>query len=244
MFRLPKIAEHESCEACVMGKQARQSFPAGRAWRASRKLQLIHADLCGPIQTKYLGGSRYFLLFVDDYSRLCWVYFLKHKDETFERLLKLKTLVEKQSGKSIKVLQTDRGGEFVSNQFTAYCEDQGIKRELTAPYSPQQNRVAERKNRTIMEIARSLLKHKRLPNGFWVEAMATAVHLINISPTKAVKNMTSYQAWRGLKPTVSHLRVFGCLAFSLIPAQHLKKLDMRSVKCIFIGYCLVCSRRR
>ena len=95
---------------------------------------------------------------------------------------------------SIKKLRTDRGGEFLSNEFTSFCEENGICRELTAPYTPQQNGVAERKNRTVVEMARSMLKAKELPDQFWGEAVATAVYLLNISPTKAVQNKTPYHA--------------------------------------------------
>lgn len=97
----------------------------------------MHADLCGPMLVESLGGSRYFLLFLDDYSRMCWVYFLKAKSEAFDCFKKFKSLVEKLSGYPIKTLRTDRGGEFVSDEFSVFCEKNGIHRELTAPYSPQ-----------------------------------------------------------------------------------------------------------
>lgn len=231
---LPHISEFEFCEGCVYGKQSRNSFPVGKSWRASECLELVHADLCGPMQTESLGGSKYFLLFTDDYSRMSWIYFLKFKSETFENFKKFKALVENQSGSRIKAFRTDRGGEFLSNDFTAFCDEHGIRRELTAPYTPEQNGVAERKNRTVVEMARSLLKAKNLPNQFWGEAAATAVYLLNISPTKAVLNQTPYEAWMGRKPRVSHLKFFGCVAYALVPFH--SKLDEKSEKCIFIGY--------
>ena len=214
----------------------RKSFPSGVSWRASNCLELIHADLCGPINTESIGGSRYFFLITDDYSRMSWVYFMKNKSEAFENFKNFKAMVEKQSEKSIKVLRTDRGGEFCSNEFNHFCETNGIRRELTAPYTPEQNGVAERKNRTVVEMARSMLKAKHLPNSLWAEAVATAVFLLNLSPTKAVQNRTPYEAWGGTKPTVSHLKVFGCVAYALVSSQHRRKLDEKSEKCIFIGY--------
>ncbi|CAL5340443.1 unnamed protein product [Camellia sinensis] len=237
VFGLPKIGSIELCEGCIYGKQTRKSFPVGKAWRASTCLELIHADLCGPMQTKSFGGSRYFLLFTDDYSRMSWVYFLENKSEAFEKFKHFKAKVEKQSGFCIKVLRTDRGGEFLSKDFDLFCEENGIQRELTTPYTPEQNGVAERKNRTVVEMARSMLQAKGLSNGFWAEAVATSVYLLNLSPTRAVMNRTPVEAWRGTKPSVSHLRVFGCIAYALVNSQFRHKLDEKSEKCIFIGYC-------
>ncbi len=134
---LPKIGKLIFCEGCVYGKQNRRSFPIGKSWRASNCLELVHADLCGSMKAESLGGSRYFLLFTDDYSRMSWVYFLKFKYEIFENFRKFKALVEKQSGRSIKALRTNHGGEFLSNDFTVFCDENGIRRELTAPCTPE-----------------------------------------------------------------------------------------------------------
>jgi len=142
---LPKINDLDFCEGCVYGKQRRISFPINKVWRASNCLELVHADVCGPMSVESLGGSRYFLLFTDDYSRMSWVYFLKFKSEVFENFKRFKALVEKQSGCSIVALRSDRGGEFTSNEFATFCEKNGIHRELTAPYAPEQNGVAEGK---------------------------------------------------------------------------------------------------
>lgn len=167
-------------------------------------LGLIHADLCGPMHTESFSGNRYFLLFTDDYSRMSWVYFLKFKSEASENFKKFKALVGKQRGCGIKVLRTDRGGEFCSNEFNTFCEEHGIRRVLSSPHTPQQNGIAERKNRNVVEMARSMLNAKGLPNDFWAEAVATAVYLINLSSTRAVADQTPYEASRGMKPSVSH----------------------------------------
>lgn len=235
---LPNIGPVENvCEGCIYGKQHRKSFPVGRSFRATSCLEIVHADLCGPMNTESLAGSRYFLLLTDDYSRMSWVYFLKLKSETFASFKKFKALVENQVGNKVRVLRTDRGGEFLSQEFKVFCEENGIHRELTAPYTPEQNGIAERKNRTVMEMARSMLKSKDLPNQFWAEAVHTAVYLLNISPTKAVMGRTPFEICKGRKPWVSHLRIFGCIAYALINSQHHKKLDEKSEKCIFFGYC-------
>ena len=122
-----------------------------------------------------LDGSKYFLLITDDYSRMSWVYFLKAKSEAFESFKIFKAMVEKQSGLYVRALRTDRGGEFLSNEFITFCEEQGIRRELIAPYTPKKNGVAERKNRIVVEMARSMIKARGVPNRFWYEAVATAV---------------------------------------------------------------------
>ena len=157
VLRLPRIDALEFCEGCVYGKQNKNSFPVGKSWRASSCLELVHADLCGPMSVESLGGSRYFLLFTDDYSRMICVYFLKFKSETFENFKKYKCFIEKQSSCRIKTLRTDRGGEFMSNEFNTFCEE-CIHRKLTAPYTPEQNGVAERKNWTVVEMGRGMMQ--------------------------------------------------------------------------------------
>ncbi|XP_076918357.1 uncharacterized protein LOC143578759 [Bidens hawaiensis] len=144
-------------------------------------------------------------------------------------------MVEKESRRCIKVLRSDRGGEFCSHEFNSLCSEAGIKRELTAPYTPQHNGVVERKNRTIMGLARSMLFKKQLPKCFWAEAVSTAVYTMNRSPTKALVKQTPLHAWSGIKPTVGHMKAFGCIAYGLNLA-HKSKLDQRSEKQIFIGY--------
>ena len=161
---------------------------------------------------------------------------MKFKSETFESFKRFNELVEKQSGYSIKILHSDRGGEFTSNEFAAFCEKNGVHRQLTAPYTPEQNGVAKRKNRTVVEMARSLMNAASLSKRFWAEAVATAVYILNISPTKAVVNRTPYEAWMSRKPRVSHLKVFGCIAYTLDKSPSRRKLDVKSEKYIFVGY--------
>ncbi|CAM8990990.1 unnamed protein product [Rhodiola kirilowii] len=226
----------QPCEACLRGKQHREPFPVGKARRANQPLELVHTDLCGPVEVESLGGKRYMMALVDDFSRKTWVYFLREKSEAFRTFKEFKTFVEKQSGYTLKTLRSDRGGEFTSNEFSSYCRTEGIRRQLTASYTPQQNGIAERKNRTIFEMARSMLKAKELPKPYWAEAVSCAVFLLNRCPTKAVQGKTPDEAWSGVKPDVSCLRVFGCIAYPHIPDQRRRKLDDKSRRCIFIGY--------
>ncbi|KAL0443704.1 UNVERIFIED_CONTAM: Retrovirus-related Pol polyprotein from transposon TNT 1-94 [Sesamum latifolium] len=144
-------------------------------------------------------------------------------------------MVENQSGFRIKALRSDRGGEFTSNEFKIFCEQNGIHRPMTTPYSPQQNGVAERKNRTILNMARSMLKCKNMPKEYWAEAISCAVYLMK-SYTKSVHEKTPQEAWSGYKPVVTHLRVFGSIAYTHISHQKRTKLDDKSARYVFIGY--------
>ena len=224
------------CEGCVIGKQARNSFPRKVEFRARRCLELIHTDICGPITPNSFGEKRYFITFIDDYTRKTWVYFLKEKSEAFEVFKKFKVMVEKMTGCYIKALRSDRGGEYMSTAFTRFCNEQGIKRFLTAPYSPQQNGVAERKNRTILDMVWPMLKCKNMPKEFWVEAVQCAVYVQNRCPHAKLEDQTPQEAWSGYKPTVSHLKVFGSVAYAHVPDQRRTKLDDKSKKYVFIGY--------
>ncbi|KAH9681306.1 hypothetical protein KPL71_026926 [Citrus sinensis] len=189
---LPDIGRYEKvCEGCIYGKMHRLPFPKN-SWRAKAPLELVHADICGPTRTFSLNNRRYFILFVDDYTRMMWIYFLNEKSEAFSTFLQFKALAERQSGCKMKTLRTDRG---------------------------------ERKNRTIVEMARSMLKGKGIPNNLWAEACHTAVYILNRSPTKAVRDKTPFEAWHNRKPTVDHLKIFGSIAYALIPAQNREKFD-------------------
>ena len=185
---------------------------------------------------KSLGGAEYFLSFIDDKTRYVWVYFLRTKGEVYEKFLEWKAMVELATEKRLKAIRTDNGGEYTSRKFQEYLKTEGVYHELTVPKNPEQNGVAERINRTLIETARSMLIDSHLPHSFWAEAISTAAYLCNRSPTKAVAEMTPYEAWTGKRPQVDGLRVFGYQAFVHIPKDERKKLDSKSRRCIFGGY--------
>ncbi|KAK4399972.1 Retrovirus-related Pol polyprotein from transposon TNT 1-94 [Sesamum angolense] len=146
MTDLPQIQAVEgACEACLQGKQHKKPFPSRTFWRAKAVLELIHTEVCGPMRTPSHEQNRYFILFIDDYSRMTWVYFMREKSEVFKVFKKFKNLVEKQSGRSIKVLRSDRGKEYNNSEFDKFCEEEGIEHQTTVSYNPQQNGVSERK---------------------------------------------------------------------------------------------------
>ncbi|MCP3666763.1 MAG: DDE-type integrase/transposase/recombinase [Gammaproteobacteria bacterium] len=224
------------CDGCALGKQTNEPFPKGQATRAKELLGIIHSDVCGPMQVSSMGGAVYFLSFIDDKSRYVHVDFLKNKSEVFQKFCEFEARVTTLTGQKIKVLRTDNGGEYTSKQFADFCAIKGITHQCTVPYTPQQNGVAERFNRTVEECARSMLQHAGLSMQFWAEAASTAVYLRNRCPTVAVEGMTPYEAWVGQKPGIKHLRVFGCRAFAYTPRVLRKKWDPVSKRSIFLGY--------
>lgn len=184
-----------TCKSCLKGKMTRSSF-SGQGDRASVLLGLIHTDVCGPMTINARGGFSYFITFTDDISRYGYVYLMKHKSESFEKFKEYKNEVENQLGLSIKILRSDRGGEYLSSEFISYLKECGIKSQWTPPGTPQMNGVSERRNRTLLDMVRSMMSDVDLPESFWGFALETATHLLNLAPTKSVST-TPYEIWRG-----------------------------------------------
>ncbi|KAJ9542210.1 LOW QUALITY PROTEIN: hypothetical protein OSB04_028716 [Centaurea solstitialis] len=223
------------CDICLIGKHGRAPFSQQANMRSETPLDLVFGDLCGPISPPTPTGKRYIFLLIDDYSRYMWEYFLDSKDQAFEIFKEFKQMVENKLGIKLKMFRTDRGEEFTSNEFLQYCKDNGISRQLTAPYSPQQNGVVERKNRTILSATRCRMKATNLPQIFWAEAVRHAILILNCTPTKSLEDITPYEALKGRKPNLHHLRIFGCIAYAKVPSQHLTKLDDRSIRMVYLG---------
>ena len=224
------------CEPCAAGKHHRSKFPSSDSKRCQEVLGLIHSDVCGKINTQSLSGAQYFLTFVDDKSRYTWVYVLKRKDQVYEKFKEFKVMIEKATGRQIKALRTDNGGEYRSSQFENFLKDNGIKHELTIPKTPEQNGCAERMNRTLVEMVRSMLSDSNLPHRFWAEALSTAVYIRNRCPTNVLQGTTPVEELTDKKPNVKHLKVFGCKVFAHIPKDERDKLDPKARRCIFLGY--------
>ena len=223
------------CENCVYGKQNRVIFPSGGK-RVKQILEPVHSDVFGPMKVPSLSKSMYDVSFIYDFSRNTWIYFLKNKFEVFDRIKEFKALVENMIEKKIKVLRTDNGEEFCSKEFEEFCRKCGIAWQKTNPYTPEQNGVVERMNKMLMERARSMLSGVRLGHKFWAEAMETTCYLVNRSPSSTLEDKTPQEVWTGKKPSLSHMRVFGCDAYVHVLKEKRTKLDSKSEKCIFIGY--------
>ena len=219
----------------MVGKQHREAIPKRSLWRASQRLQLIHADICGPITPVSNSKKRYFISFIDDFSRKVWIYFLAEKSKAFTIFKNYKNMVEKEAGTFIWYLRTDRGGEFTSLEFNKFCNHHGISRQLTTTYTPQQNGVAERKNRTIINMVKSMLSEKQVLKKFCPKAVNWTTHVLNRSPTLVVKEMTPVEAWSDVKPNVNYFQVFGCIGHVHVPYNLRKKLNDKSFQCVLLG---------
>lgn len=225
----------EKCVICVKGKQTRESFNNSTN-RAAGVLDVVHSDVAF-VPNKSFGGAKCFVTFIDDYSRKVFLYPMKHKNEVYDNFHKFKTFVENQTGRTIKILRTDNGTEYVNNKFESLTTKYGIMHQRTVPHTPEQNGVAERMNRTIIEKVRCMLLDSGLNASFWAEAASTAAYLINRIPCRDMVNETPEERWSNVKPDLSSLRIFGCRAMMHVPKVQRKKLDAKSVECLMMGYC-------
>nr|GEW93973.1 zinc finger, CCHC-type [Tanacetum cinerariifolium] len=223
------------CDVCLIEKHSRAPFSKRAKARSTSPLDLVYGDLCGPISPLAPFEKKYIFLLVDDYSRYMWVYFLNIKDQAFDTFKKYKKTIENKLRTTLKMLRTDRGGEFTSNEFTQYCKENGIARQLIAPYSPQQNGIVKRRNKTIMSTTRFMMKAMNMPQNFWAEAVRRVIYILNSVPTKALEDITPYEAIKRRKPYLEKLRVFGCIAYAKVPSQWLTKLDDRSIRMVYLG---------
>jgi transposase InsO family protein len=158
--------------------------------RSKDLLRLVHSDVCGPMSISARDGSRYFVTFTDDFSRYGYVYLMRHKSESFEKFKEFKVEVENQLGKKIKVFRTDRGEEYLSDEFRGYLKAHGIVPQLTPPRMPQWNGVSERRNMTLLDMVRSMMSKAELSHSFWRFALETAIFMLNRVPSKSVEKDT------------------------------------------------------
>lgn len=199
-------------------------------------MQLIHTDICGPLPVLSHNRSKYLLTFTDDYSRYTWVFFLKKKSQAFEVFKQFKVQVEKECQCEIAALRSDRGGEYLSYAFKAFCQTLGIKRQLTVSHSPHQNGIAERKNRTLFDCGRSLTSGSKLPSYLWEEVIRAANFILNRCPTKPIKGCVPFEKLKGMKPNLGNAKVIGCLAYVFIRKEKRDKLKPTAIKTVLLGY--------
>ena len=223
------------CEGCLLGKMHRIPFPTGRT-RATEIGQLIHSDVCGPMQQITPGGSRYYVIFRDDFSGWCSINIIKHKSEVPDKFMNFAALLKTETRRNVKKIRSDNGGEYCSKEFQDWLAKNGIRHETTAPYTPQQNGVAERANRTIMEAARSQMHAKKIPMELWGEAVTSSVYVLNRSLSSTI-HVTPYETWYGKKPNIAYFRTLGSRAFVHVPDSTRHKLDAKAQEVILVGYC-------
>ncbi|KAJ9685151.1 hypothetical protein PVL29_017257 [Vitis rotundifolia] len=234
------FTDFETYVDCIKGKQTNKSKKG--ATRSSTILEIIHTDICSLDMDSH--GQKYFISFIDDFSRYMYLYILHNKNEALDAFKVFKAEVEKQYGKQIKIVRSDRGGEYYGRYledgqspgpFAKFLQEHGIVAQYTMPGSPDQNGVAERRNRTLLDMVRSMLSSSKLPKFLWIEALKTAVYILNRVPTKAVPN-TPFELLKGWKPSLRHMRFWGCSSEVRIYNPQEKKLDPRTISGYFIGY--------
>ena len=182
-------------ESWLEGKMFRWAFTA-KGHKAKEQVEFVHFYLCGPMNIQARGGFEYFITFIDDYSRYGYIYLMRHKFEAFEKFKEYRAETEKRLNKCIKTLRFDRSGEYLLGEFRDYLSEQGITSQLSAPGVPQQNGVAERRNRTLMDMVRSMMSYSDLPNSFWGYALETTAYILNLVPSKSVP-ITPTELWTG-----------------------------------------------
>jgi transposase InsO family protein len=188
------------CSACQAGKQVGTHHPHKNIMTTDRPLELLHMDLFSPIAYISIGGSKYYLVIEDDYSRFTWVFFLQEKSQTQETLKGCLRRAQNEFGLRIKKIRSDNGTEFKNSQIEGFLDEEGIKHEFSSPYTPQQNGVVERKNRTLLDMARTMLDEYKTPDRFWAEAINTACYSINRLYLHRILKKTSYELLTGKKP--------------------------------------------
>jgi hypothetical protein len=202
----------------------------------TRPLEIVHTDLVGPTRTKGLKGEKYFMLLVDDYTRMTAVCFLRNKSEAFENFKVYKEMVENEMDSKIKCLRSDNGGEFTSKEFMDFCSKHGIKRQFFVARTPQQNGVVERKNMTVQEMARTMLMDSKLTDVFWTHAVHTTVHIQNRVMLRNNSDKTPYELWKGRPTNVKHFRVFRSKCYIKREDGRMGKFDSRVDKGVLVGY--------
>ncbi|WVZ84018.1 hypothetical protein U9M48_031102 [Paspalum notatum var. saurae] len=229
---LPKLKSKRDlvCHRCRHGKMVAASDTLVNQVMTARPGELLHMDTVGPSRVRSVGGKLYVLVIVDDFSRWSWVHFMEGKDEAYEFVHDLVLRLRNESGHAMRALRSDNGSEFKNDRFKAFCHSQGLEHQFSSPYVPYQNGVVERKNRTLVEMARLMLDEHKTPRKFWAEAINTACYVSN-----PVLNKTSYELRFGRQPKVSHLRVFGCRCF-VLKQGNLDKFEPRSSDGVFLSY--------
>lgn len=236
----PSSSKSTWCEACTLAKSHRLPFSSHLAISES-PLYRIHSDVAGPMPVMSTGGGRYIVSFIDDATRFNYIRVMKSKSEVFSHFVNFLIEVERLHGSQIKVLKSDRGGEYMSKEFNQYLSQKGIKFERASPETPEQNPVSERFNQSLLERTRAIMIDTGLPQHLWGEIVVTVSFILNISPSSTLDMNTPYSLWHE-NMTGSHsnntdfLRAIGCAAYPLLKTTQMNKLSPKSKRCILVGY--------
>lgn len=220
---------------CTQGKHVRVQHKRIGEIGSKNILDLLHMDLMGTVQVESLNGKKYIFVLVDDFSRFTWVRFLREKSEAVESFKILALQLQTEKG-SIKQIRSDHEGEFQNDAFEKFCQTQGIRHQYSAPRTPQQNGIVERKNRTLQEMARAMIHRNNVPIRFWVEAINTACYVVNRVYGTPSSSTTPYKIWKGKTQNLCYFHIFGCVHYILNDKDHLGKFDPKSDERMFRGY--------
>ncbi|GFS40568.1 hypothetical protein Acr_00g0069360 [Actinidia rufa] len=231
----PTINEHLDCQSCQLAKQPALSFTKSTSV-SSAPFALVHSDIWGPSPTSTMGGSQYFVIFVDDFLRYTWLYLLKNRSQLQQTYYDFARMIKTQFSRDIKVFRSDNAQEYCDTSFFAFLREQGTLPHRSCPGTSQQNGRAERKHRHLLDTTRALLISSGYPERFWGEAALIAAYTINRVPSPLLGNLTLYERLYGTPPDYHSLRVFGCACFVLLQPHERTKLEPRSRLCCFLGY--------
>ncbi|KAJ9547086.1 LOW QUALITY PROTEIN: hypothetical protein OSB04_019629 [Centaurea solstitialis] len=231
-----RLSKDTLCPACEQGKMTRSSHPPRMDTNSKSPLDMIHMDLCGPTRTESLARKKYMLVLVDEFSRFTWLEFLRAKSDAADRIIAFIKRIQVLLGRRVKKLRSDNGTEFRNAKLQSFLEDVGISHNFSAVRTPQENGVVERKNRTLVEAARSMMAHSGVPQSFWAEAVSTACYTQNRTLIVKRTGKTAYEMVEQRKPNIDYFRVFGCKCYVLNDRDDLGKFEPKSDESIFIGY--------
>ena len=223
------------CYSCLQGKFSKLPFQSSNH-KSVIPFHTIHSDVWGPSPCVSIDGYKYYVTFIDEFSCYCWLFPLVNKSDLCAVFVKFYFYVQTQFSCSVKILHSDGGGEYVSTQLQKFLISKGIVHQKSCPYTPEQNGLAERKHRHLIETTITLLQHAKLPASFWTYAVHTSVYLINRMPSVVLLNKSPYEILFKTTPSVSHLRIFGCACFPLLRPYRLHKLQPKTIMCVFLGY--------
>ena len=223
-----------NCPICPISKQTRFSFPVHHTVTI-QPFQLVHMDVWGPYKHDTYNGNKYFLTLVDDFSRMTWVFLLKYKSDCLLHLKVFVNLIQNQFNTTIKIMRSDNGLEFLNSQCTSFFQSLGIVHQRTCVYTPQQNGVAERKHRHLLEVARALRFQGCIPLKFWGDCILAATYIINRPPSSVLHGISPYEKLHNIPPSLVHMRTLGCLCYATDPNPH-DKFSPRAIPAVFMGY--------
>ena len=226
----------EPCSSCIMGKHVRSAFNQGPITRSQRVGEVVHSDVCGPMDTQGSAGARYFVTFIDDKSRFISIYPIVRKSDVVSRFKEFVEKLERELGmRTVRQVISDNGGEYTGEAFRRFCKDKGIHQVTTIPHTPQQNGVSERANRTIMEGARAMIQQNNMPRSCWPEAVVYAAYVRNRSPSRILDYRSAFELRFDEKPNLKKIRIFGSDIYYHVPKALRRKLDAKARKGRFIG---------